>query len=151
MKPLIALSVVLALTTPVRSEKKPTDDELLTGTWKLTEFELAGNPNPPGPEEKWVIEKGRIEWTGCPRPVALSYTLDDTKTPKQIDMKVVDGFGKRAKKLGIYKLTDGKLQVCYFLNPEKDERPTEFAGTDTLGKPLPGNPVFIILRRVNEK
>jgi hypothetical protein len=48
-------------------------------------------------------------------------------------------------------MTAGKLPICYFLNPKKDERPAEFAGTDKLDKPLPGNPKFLILRRAEEK
>jgi hypothetical protein len=66
MKPSLPLAAVLALTVPVRSDPapgnnpKPIDDnELLAGTWKLTEIELAHNPTPPGSDEKWVIGEGR--------------------------------------------------------------------------------------------
>ena len=154
MKTLLAITVVLAFAPSVHSDpaKKPIDDnELLVGTWKLTEIELVMNPDPPGPDEKWVIEKGRIEWKDRRRPCAFRYTLDTTKTPKQIDLEVAEGIATGAKLRGIYKLSEDKLQVCYFINPEKEERPKEFAGTDTLGKPLPGNPVFIILRRSDLK
>jgi uncharacterized protein (TIGR03067 family) len=158
MKPLLTLVAVLALTVSVcadpvpGSKPKPMDDnELLTGTWKLTEIELAQNPTPPGPDEKWVIGKGRIEWKGRRRPVTFSYSLDASKSPKQIDLEIVEGLGTGGKLKGIYKLTEGKLQVCYFLDPEKEERPTEFTGTDQLGKALPKNPVFLILRRADSK
>lgn len=141
--------VVKALAAPADPGKKPKpveDGEALAGTWTLTEIELAGNPRPPGATERWVIGSGRIEWERL-RPVTFTATLDATKTPKQIDLEIVEGLGKGGKLRGIYKLTDGKLQVCYCLNPEKNERPTAFAGTDTSGRPLPGNPVFLILRR----
>jgi uncharacterized protein (TIGR03067 family) len=141
--------VVKALAAPADPAKKPKpaeDEAALAGTWKVTEIELAGNPRPPGANERWVIGDGRIEWERL-RPVTFKVTPDATKTPKQIDLEIVEGLGTGGKLKGIYKLTDGKLQVCYFLDPGKDERPSAFAGTDTSGKPLPGNPVFLILRR----
>lgn len=157
MKTLLASVAVLSLAAsaysdPVPGEKpKPLDDnELFAGAWKLTECELAHNSNPPRANERWIVEKGRIEWKGRIRPVALSYSLDPSKTPKQIDLKIVEGRGTGGVLKGIYKLTDGKLQVCYFLDADKG-RPEEFAGTDKLGKPLPGDPVFLILRRADLK
>jgi uncharacterized protein (TIGR03067 family) len=40
-----------------------------------------------------------------------TFTLDATKTPKQIDITLAGGKGKPI--LGIYKIEDGKLTMCY--------------------------------------
>jgi hypothetical protein len=58
--------------------------------------------------------QGKIEWTGRIRPVTFSYTIDATKTPKPIDLEIVDGaLGVGGKLKGIYKRTEGKLRVCW--------------------------------------
>src|SRR5262249_16790306 len=98
------------------------DKDLIQGNWRVTKNEMGRRPRTtrPGANEKWVIEKGRIEWSGVPRPVTLSYSIDPTKNPRHIDMEIVEGVGTGGRFKGIYKLDKDTLEVSYHL--EGDER-----------------------------
>jgi uncharacterized protein (TIGR03067 family) len=124
------------------------DEHLIQGNWRVTKVEMGGSPKStrPGANEQWVVAKGRIQWSGVPRPVTLSYAIDPAKRPRQIDLEIVEGVGTGGRFQGIYQLDKGTLAVCYYL--EGKERPTAFAGTDQRGGLLPGNPVLLVLERL---
>jgi RNA polymerase sigma factor (sigma-70 family) len=124
------------------------DEHLIQGNWRVTKVEMGGSPRTtrPGANEQWVVAKGRIQWSGVPRPVTLSYAIDPAKRPRQIDLEIVEGFGTGGRFQGIYRLGKDTLSVCYCL--EGKERPTTFAGTDSWGGLLPGNPVLLVLKRL---
>ena len=58
--------------------------------------------------------------------------LDASRSPKTIDVTVVEGLSKGAVMLGIYEISGDTLKVCF--DPEGKKRPTEFksaAGSQT--------------------
>lgn len=80
----------------------------LVGTIKITDSEIT---LPVGPDAEFVF----------------AYKLDTSKTPVMIDMEIKSGPVPEGKAVGIVKMEDGKLTLCY--NPMGGDRPAEFAST----------------------
>jgi uncharacterized protein (TIGR03067 family) len=142
-------------TVKLRAKGEPsvgkTDLELIQGTWRGVHVETEGGP--PIPDE--ILKQGNItlsvtgnnvSWQHDPNnPNAqLQYKgvvhLDPTKQPKTVDFFYL---GKDARALlGIYRLENDKLTICWSVGANKPEdRPTEFS---TKGK----NWTLIVWQRV---
>lgn len=108
-------------TKPARSQGK--DAELLPGTWTmLTSLDDASDKIKPGPYSGHicVITKDRIEWRTNPKTatVAANYTIDPTKSPRQMDLLNTKGGNPAPPADGflpaIYEfLDDDTLKICY--------------------------------------
>jgi uncharacterized protein (TIGR03067 family) len=102
------------------------DRKQLQGDWRALELQTSGNAAP-----KDVVEKARVEVTGDQmvwhsggKVVRKSrLRLHPGKSPKEIDITVLDGPGKGTTYLGIYSLEKGRLRLCY---SHTKDRPTEF-------------------------
>lgn len=101
------------------------DRKALQGTWKTTEENKAGIQSIRFDGNKVVVTfKGDETATGIA-------TIDPTKKPKTIDIKVDGGTAKQAEddkgkiSLGIYEVDDGKFR-WHANRPGADERPKDF-------------------------
>jgi uncharacterized protein (TIGR03067 family) len=111
-------------------EKKPivgkTADEVtaaLQGTWVATSFQAFGQDAPPAELKGFsmTFKGSKILATGQNKNEEISYTIDVTKSPYQMDTK---GPRDKTPELGIFELKNGELRICI--------RPSE---RSTLGRP----------------
>ena len=101
----------------------------LQGKWRVVQMHTAGLSPP-----KEVLEKARLEikddaWTwlsGGPVNVKFRTRLDPSKSPKEIDITMLDGPGKGSTFPGIYSLEKGQLRVCYSHTKDPKDRPKDF-------------------------
>lgn len=120
-----------SLVTWARTGKRPAgEDNDLVGNWKTAAGERAG--------EKIEVERlgGEVEFTdkqilipvpGADAGFVMNYSIDKTKTPMEIDMEIESGPAPEGTAIGIIKVADGKLTLCY--DPTGATRPEEFATT----------------------
>lgn len=104
----------------------------LEGTWKGISEEVEGQKTP----DDTVRENARmllfkdgkltVQMRGETRGVA-TLTLDVSKTPKTMDIEVVEGQGLGAKSLAIYEIDGDLLKLCGNILGTPPARPTEFA------------------------
>jgi uncharacterized protein (TIGR03067 family) len=98
----------------------------LQGQWRAVEQQTAGISTP-----KEVLAKARLEikdnewiWqSGGPVDAKSSIKLDPSKSPKEIDITMLDGPGKGSTFPGIYSLEKGQLRICY---SHTKDRPKDF-------------------------
>jgi uncharacterized protein (TIGR03067 family) len=128
----IATSLVLAAAPPDKSATS--DKEKLQGTWQLVSIEL-NKQNIPLEDLKsgkvvvaaqLVVKGDSYVFTLGEERLELTFTMDQTKTPKTIDMTIVAGKEKGKVYHGIYKLEGDIYTICRNFEPDND-RPTEFA------------------------
>ena len=78
-----------------------------------------------------------MSWTGVSTgDVKVSFTVDPTKSPKEIDFTFLDGPHKGEKCRGVYKLKGGSLWVCLEDPGSKAGRPTDFMTGTAKGRSL---------------
>jgi uncharacterized protein (TIGR03067 family) len=112
--------------------KGKTDEDKIQGTWQPVHFEREGKK---GPEEelketKLTIAKGKIKVEKDSKDMELSYKLDPSKNPKEIDITETKGGQDHVHK-GIYALDGDTLKICW--TGDMGVRPSEFKtapGTD---------------------
>jgi uncharacterized protein (TIGR03067 family) len=105
------------------------------GAWTFESVETGGKEEPAAEFNgmtvtfeggKYTVKKGdEVIQVGTQK-------LDPSKSPKTIDVTVVEGLNKGAVMLGIYEIRGDRLKVCF--DPEGKKRPTEFksaAGAQT--------------------
>ena len=118
------------------------DEKRLEGTWRVVATTFDGKASPEAQiKGRALVFQGR-EFTTVvdgKKGRGLSFTLDPSKDPKQIDLKRV-GQDRAAK--GVYALTDDELKLCYG-EPGAD-RPTTFASE-------PGSKVFLLVLRRDKR
>jgi uncharacterized protein (TIGR03067 family) len=124
-----SLAVVMFFGLAPAAADAPLPKELadVQGVWKLVAGESGGQPldMSTGPY-LWVIEGGKIKCAGADFG---QFTLDATKKPKAIDLKLLTG--NRAL-VGIYELDGDTLRVCMNSQNGANQRPT---GLATLRQP----------------
>jgi uncharacterized protein (TIGR03067 family) len=124
----------LWLMPAAQSDAVKKDLAALQGTWNLVAMEVDGQ------EVKADKLKGttltiRDHTYGVLAGKQLrevEITLDPTKTPKEIDMKFLDGPHKDAVGKGIYRLEGDTLTICRGLEPQQ-ERPKDFKTAGKIG------------------
>jgi RNA polymerase sigma factor (sigma-70 family) len=118
-------------------DEPKTDKDKLPGTWTLVALTDTGNEIPQ--EEikaknfEMVITADKLNLP--PKGKQVSYKLDPSKKPKQIDL-LFEG-GKAAK--GIYSLEGTTLKLC--VSTRGSDRPTEFAAPSDL------NQILLVLKK----
>lgn len=129
-----------------RADILPVADEItaLQGVWKFDIYysdwwpERISDPPISWSKWRWTVKGNEIHWTGMKVPdVKLSFTLDPSKSPRQIDVTFLDGPHKGKKLLGMYEFfADDGCHIC-FADPEaKIARPTENAYSTGLGQTM---------------
>lgn len=125
---LTSLTLVPDRVLPVAEEELA-----LQGRWKFDLYysnwwpERISNPPITWKPWRWTVKGNEITWTGLKiNDVKLSYTLDPSKTPRQIELTILDGEHKGTKLAGIYRFTAGGWSVCFADPKARVTRPTEF-------------------------
>jgi uncharacterized protein (TIGR03067 family) len=122
------------------------DRGTIQGRWKPISLERGGKPiasrTEPNDMMALVIEGDRYDWTGGDVPMGGTYTLDPTKTPKEIDVRPSSGPNQGRTLKGIYQIEGDTLKVC--LAGPDEGRATEFESKEG------GRHSLYIMRRVRE-
>jgi uncharacterized protein (TIGR03067 family) len=107
------------------------DLKSMTGTWKLTEAEIAGQAMPPAVLKTITLKIDNANYEVIvdnekekPRTDRGTVALDVDTKPKGMTIVGVDGPNAGKTFLAIYELGGDTLRVCYDLAGEK--RPAEF-------------------------
>lgn len=118
---LFALALLMA-----RAEARQNEGDEVQGLWKPAEADLGGRKLPEKVLEPLRLElsKGKYTLTGAESPDSGTYTLDDSKKPKAMDVKGTDGPNKGKTFPAIYEIDGDTLRICYDLAGK--ERPKEF-------------------------
>ena len=137
---LCALVLTASTGTGARADDKAdVEKELkkLQCTWTFESVEVGGKEQPAADFKgmtvtfegnKFIVKKGdEVIQVGTEK-------LDPSRSPKTVDVTVVEGLNKGAVMLGIYEISGDTLKVCF--DPEGKKRPTEF-------KSAPGSPTFV--------
>ncbi len=117
-------------------DKSNDDKDALQGTWQVTGVEEGGKEKSDAEGAKemksatWIITADKIT-VSIPKQGKrdVTYKLDPTKKPKQIDFTPLDGPPNEKGKTGhgIYSLDGDVLKLCMPEAPDTDERPMELA------------------------
>jgi uncharacterized protein (TIGR03067 family) len=108
----------------VGGEKKKSDKDLIQGTWRVEETIDNGEALPPEFLQtiKFVVTADKIDLKAGELILKASYTVDETKKPKTLDLKFESGMDV----IGIYEFA-GNDKVRFCLADAGKERPKEFA------------------------
>jgi uncharacterized protein (TIGR03067 family) len=110
---------------PCLQEENP-----FVGTWKVGMGQRAGEEVAEerlGTEIEFTDKQIMIPVPGAEEGFVMNYTLDTTKTPVTIDMEIESGPAPEGKAVGIIKVDDGKMTLCY--DPTGAKRPEAFETT----------------------
>ncbi len=117
------------------------DQELasLQGEWKLEVFYTDTLPKPTGNYvgSRWVIQGNEMSWTGPDsKQIKMSFTIDPTKLPSEIDATFLSGPHKGEKCLGIYERRGSTLLLCLADPGPQVPRPKNVAYETLAGKTM---------------
>ena len=111
------------------------------GTWTFESVEAGGKEVPADlfkgmtvtfEGDRYTVKKGdEVIQVGTQK-------LDPSKSPKTIDVTMIEGPNKGAVMLGIYEIDGDTLKVCF--DPQGKKRPTEF-------KTAPGSENFVNIHK----
>ncbi len=118
--------------------------QALQGAWKFDIYYSDWWPerisNPPLSRSKWcwTVKGNEIRWTGMKvEDVRLSFTLDPSKSPRQIDLTFLDGPHKGEKLLGIYQFSsEDSCYICFADPDAKAARPTDVSYSTNSGRTM---------------
>src|SRR5262249_37583682 len=103
----------------------------LEGKWKVTVYHRFGRPEPNAEKrgEGFLIEGDAMQffWGGSNKGGQAQCAVDPSKDPKQIEIVYTVGQDRYKKRIGIYKLSDKKLEIS-LSEINSDTRPTAFTG-----------------------
>jgi uncharacterized protein (TIGR03067 family) len=131
MKLRVLAIVAAGLLIAAGKEGKKVAKDSLIGTWKIESLEQGGKKldlaQAQEAPSKIMFDDKKIIATVKDEEHTVSYTIDATKKPKEIDMTPQDGPNKDRTMKGIYELKGDTLRIC--LNPEDTtaERPKKLA------------------------
>ena len=117
-----AIMQALALDTAANDQ----DSKRIQGKWSISSAELAGDPLPAELFKKMtlILEKDKYTLKSASPDDIGTTSIDDSKQPRQLDIKGIEGPNKGKTMLAIYELEGDTLKVCYDL--EGKSRPMEF-------------------------
>jgi RNA polymerase sigma factor (sigma-70 family) len=119
-----ALGVVGALAQDAKADK-----EKLQGTWEFVSGQFGGKEAQGAEAEEMKKQKFVFKGDKVTSKVESEYTVDPTKKPKEIDVKIDEGPPQeRGTWKGIYELRGDELTLCMAL-PNMD-RPSEFVSKE---------------------
>lgn len=126
------VQIVNAQETKQEDEKK-FDASTLIGSWKITKGMKGGEESAADalPESIIVSEDDFTMPVGDDQSFVMGYELDTSKSPMEIDFEIKEGPVPEGKAVGILKVEDGKVYLCY--NAMGAERPEDFESTSDNG------------------
>lgn len=138
---------------PTRKPAVADELQALGGEWKFeiyySDWWPARISNPPFNKDswRWTVRGNEVVWTGLKiDDVRLSFVLDPSKSPKQIDLTILDGPFQGKVLRGMYELGLGDtVDICVADPDGKTDRPTEVGYSTNSGK------TWISLRRVRRE
>jgi uncharacterized protein (TIGR03067 family) len=118
---------------PTAKGEQKKSDVSLVGTWKVESGSRMGNKSAEDQLPPAITIDDKVIRIPTPdgQEFVMSYKVDDSKKPIQIDMKIEEGPAPESKALGIIKLDGDKFTLCY--DPTGESRPDEFASTEDDG------------------
>jgi uncharacterized protein (TIGR03067 family) len=138
----LGLVVVIAVQAGPAEEAVQRDQERMTGSWRVTQAEIAGAPVPPAEYRGLRLTFADGKFTarrGDEEAQEGTYTIDPRKSPRHIAITRSNGPAGSRKQLGIYQFTGDTLRICTFDNGE--DRPSSFETRNRPGSTL------LVLRR----
>lgn len=110
---------IRSLTKSEQEDPSYQDQERLAGSWKVVTMEMDGKEiEMPGGDSLMIFDHGDVTVQESNAAMAAEYTLDATKTPKQIRLTAF--FGQEAGVNAAYALDKDKLILC--LNAKNSQR-----------------------------
>jgi uncharacterized protein (TIGR03067 family) len=123
--------VVLLIAADAKEDAIKKDKAALKGNWQVTALEDSDEKVPEEQTRKMSITISETmivsKQGGAGEKSKGEYAIDPTKTPKEIDIKLMDGAEKGKTIKGIYKLDGDTLVIC--TSEPGDARPKEFKAT----------------------
>jgi uncharacterized protein (TIGR03067 family) len=139
----LSLAGVLMATDGPKSANSTADQKAIQGTWQSVKEEMRGGAAPGDPRDHQMVFSGDGFKLVDGDNVLLrgTFVVDETKSPKVMEMKVSEGAGgdPEAPVHGIYELKGDELKWCA-AEPGSKAAPDKF---ETRGTPN----VFIHLKR----
>ena len=122
-------ALALAAGAPPAGDAAAKDKAALQGTWQSLKEEMRGGPAPGDARDHRMVFTGD-EFKlvdGDKVLIRGTYTVDPTKTPRAMDMKITEGAGPdpEAPAQGIYELSGDELKWCV-AEPGTAGRPDKF-------------------------
>jgi uncharacterized protein (TIGR03067 family) len=125
----------------VDDAKERSDKERLKGTWKIVSSAADGLDQPAPPELRLTFDEKDFGFGhGGENRHRGTFTLDDSASPKTIDLAFTEGPHAGDRILGIYAWEGDNLKLC-ITGPNGADRPKDFA--PTLGS---GFRLFVLAR-----
>jgi uncharacterized protein (TIGR03067 family) len=125
-----ALCLGVSFGADPKEEAVQKEMKALAGTWEITKVKPAGQEEqalPPGTLQLVISADGKYsEKVMGKENENGKYTVDPSKTPKTIDLDILEGPDKGKKQFGLYELKGDDLKIA-FAEPGK-ERPADLAG-----------------------
>lgn len=120
---------VSLLAVAVRAAAADADKQAIQGTWHVAKALRDGKEVPPEGDMPDLVFKGDrvVAIVNGKEEDPAAYTLDATKTPRQIDITPQEGGDKGKTLKGIYELDGDKLKLCI---AGEGDRPTNFQGAE---------------------
>jgi uncharacterized protein (TIGR03067 family) len=142
---LAAAFLALSGPRPAAADDKsdPKDDaKLLAGKWKLWRIEN-GNGIVADSTDALLIDGAQMQYLngGTAKGTEGKLTINPTKDPKEIDFEITARGNIGEKRLGIYRVSKGQLEICW----GDKKRPTKFTG-----RPAPGAGVEYFIYRSDD-
>lgn len=133
---IVAVGALLGGDDP-RESAAEADTEALQGTWEMVSLEINGQKIPEHQvrTSRLVIQGHRYTPLYDDRVISERFTLDPSRTPRQIQFTYINGPRKGETVKGIYKLEGDRYIMCRAMG-EDDDRPTDFTSRPDSGQAL---------------
>jgi uncharacterized protein (TIGR03067 family) len=138
----VATSLLLAADAPKDDATKKKEVDKLQGAWKVSRWDSGGNslPDEALKQMKFNIKGDKYTFEFADMKEEGTMTLDPSKNPATIDLKIEEGNDKGKTQVGIYKLEKDTIKLCLAPAGSKD-RPKEFASKED------SENIFIVIQR----
>lgn len=109
---------------PVEEEESEEAKSPIAGNWKIVSGSRSGVEVPAERLTSIVVSDKDFTIPAGPSKFVMSYTLDETKSPMEVDMKIESGPAPDGSASGIISLDGTSMKLCY--NAMGGDRPKEF-------------------------